>query len=328
MNLKGQLGRDDIQNELKTGKLKIIPYSEECLKGASYDLTPSAIAMSSKKGMLEKVYREKCYLRDKYYIYAHPKDTVLIISNEYIQLQGNITGYISSRVSKVVEGFGHISTTIDPNWAGAVLIAISNPTNKPLKIYVGRSYDPNNRINSLATVTFHYLNTPVGYNDEPGNRVSDVGHKGMRLDLLEHVLYKNRWGLRAWINWCICTRRRKYTDYFFEKSKGLEKNFSEDKWEKFIKEFSDMNDIETSQNENRTEKAKKQAKDFYVIQTYFTSAKYLCKNHRVGMNIILGIFIYIAFRFNLFSHLPEQLLEDLKRLIGIIFPVVANVLAW
>lgn len=328
MNLKGQLGKDDIQNELKNGNLKIIPCNDECIKGASYDLTPSAVAMSTKKGMLEKVYREKCYLKDKYYIYAHPKDTVLIVSNEYIQLQGNIAGYISSRVSKLVEGFGHISTTIDPNWAGAVLIAVSNPTSKPLKIYVGRGYDPNNRINSLATVTLHYLNTPVGYDDEPGKIISDVTYKGMRLDLLENISYKNRWGIRAWGNWFMLVRRRKYTDYFLEKSKELEKAFTADKWESFINEFSDMDETIPVQNENRSEKAKKRARDFCVVETWFTNIWYAYKKHTLGVQIAFTAFLYLAFRFNWFSHLPEEILQDVRHLVEVIFPIIGELLDW
>lgn len=118
--MRGQLGRLDILKEKKSG-LIIYPYESRYLKAASYDLTPTVVAMSSKIGMLETVYREKNYKKDRYFILVHPKDTVLIISNEYLNVPENIAGYISSRVSKVVEGFGHISTTIDPNWTGALL---------------------------------------------------------------------------------------------------------------------------------------------------------------------------------------------------------------
>ena len=328
MNLKGQLGKDDIQSELKNENLKIIPYNEECIRGASYDLTPSAVAMSTKKGMLEKVYREKAYLKDKYYIYAHPKDTVLIVSNEYIQIQGNIAGYVSSRVSKVVEGFGHISTTIDPNWAGAVLIAVSNPTNKPLKIYVGTGYDPSYRINSLATVTFHYLNTPVGYNDEPVTIISDVDYKGMRLDLLENISYKNRWGMRAWANWCVHVKQRRYTDYYFEKSKELEKNLTKEIWEDFIKEFSDMDEETPIHNGNKSEKAKKRARDFCVVENWFTRIWYAYKKHSVGVKSAVTALLYMAFRFNWFKELPKEFLQEVKQFVAVIFPVIGDLLKW
>jgi len=52
----------------------------------------------------------------------------LVVTKEYISVPSNIVGYVVSRVSKVSEGFGHVSTSIDPNWKGALLIAL-----KPIK---------------------------------------------------------------------------------------------------------------------------------------------------------------------------------------------------
>lgn len=229
----GQLGKKDIIMESqKSGGLKITPLDAENLKAASYDITPTAVALSTKVGMLETVYKAKdSHYSELYYIYVKPKDTVLIVSNEYIKVPHYMAGYVTSRVSNVVKGFGHISTTIDPNWNGAVLIALSNPSNRPIKIYVG-----SNSLNPLATVTFHYLNSHYKVND------SEYRQKNMRIDLLSgQIYYKNRHGLKAALRYFAHPKRRKYTDLFFEYIEKNEKQLNtKDGWNAFLNEFSSL----------------------------------------------------------------------------------------
>lgn len=259
----GQLGRQDFANEQNKEKgLKIYPFDERCQKAASYDLTPTIIAMSVKMGMLETVYLEKNYFNDKYYIYVRAKDTVLIVSNEYLLVPTTMAGYVSSRVSKVGEGFGHISTTIDPNWSGAALIAISNPSNQMLKIYVGANGHLQNGPYNLATITFHYLNTPCESEDK------EKKHCGMRLDLLQQIKYTNKKGVRAFIRQRLHYKRREFTDYFFAASKMLENGFSEECWDNFLNDFSYLK-ATVSSDEIKSKKAKKIARDFIVSENIF-----------------------------------------------------------
>lgn len=206
----GQLGRQDyIEERDKEKGLKIEPFNQNIdLKLASYDITPTMIAMSTKLGMLETVYQEKDM---SLYIRVRAKDTVLVISNEYFSVPPNIAGYVVSRVSKVADGFGHVSTSIDPNWKGALLIALSNPMNKPIKIRVGRERGPSTKGDSLATVSFHYLNTQ---NQEAAS--PDPDFKGMRLDLLQKRRYSARPGMMAILNRFLHFQRRKFTDEFFK----------------------------------------------------------------------------------------------------------------
>lgn len=220
----GQLSKRDIL----ANKLIYPQGYEKNYKAASYDITPTAIAMSTRSGMLETVFvdRKKLY-QNEHYIYVHPKDSVLIISNEFIRVPTNIAGYISSRVSNVARGFGHICTTIDPGWNGAVLIALSNPTNKPIRIEVGingkKSYP-------LATMTFHYLSRKVFVKSE---------HGSMRLDLLETNAYFNKKGLRSALRKLFFRKRRIYTDAFFDyidAHKDVLNNA--DGWNCFLDEFS------------------------------------------------------------------------------------------
>lgn len=260
----GQLSRIDLLTEQnKQGGLTIYPFDERNLKAASYDLTPTIIAMSSKTGMLENVYREENFSRDKHYIYVHPKDTVLVVSNEYLTLPPNIAGYVSSRVSKVVEGFGHISTTIDPNWSGAALIALSNPSNQLLKVYVGRRTDSSEPPNQLATVTFHYLGSSCESSDV------DSKHRGMRLDLLERVNYKKKSGILAFWRPILYRRRKEFTDYFFKKCASVEKGFLPREWDNFLEDFSYLTSVQVANKPRASKKACKVASDFIIRETMF-----------------------------------------------------------
>lgn len=307
---KGYLSKYDIANESeKENGLTIFPYDARCQKLASYDLTPTIIAMSSKKGMLETVYRETGYLQDRYYILVHPKDTVLIVSNEYIIVPHYIAGYISSRVSKVVEGFGHISTTIDPNWSGAMLIAVSNPSNQMLKIYVGNTHCPADSPNQLATVTFHYLNTSCEAKDK------ERMHTGMRTDLLKGISYTNRHGLRAWFRKVRYARNRKFTDYFFSVCKHMEEGFNKEAWETFLKDFSYLTAV-PPKTENTSRKAMKIAKDFIVTENSGVRFGQFLNKHKRMITLLAVIVFYALWRFGL---LPEPVVKTIVDIFQMLF---------
>lgn len=208
----GQLGKQDYISEYEklNGGLKIVPFNQDIdLKLASYDITPTIIAMSSRTGMLETVYQEKSD-ECKFYIMVKAKDTVLVVSHEFVSVPENIAGYVVSRVSKVSDGFGHVSTSIDPNWTGALLIGLSNPTSKAIKVYVGGKRGASTKGDALATLSFHYLNTPDRQTESP-----DQDFRGMRLDLLDKKKYSVRSGIRAWLFRLTHPFRRKFTDSFF-----------------------------------------------------------------------------------------------------------------
>lgn len=306
-----QLSRLDIDMEIKKERLKIIPFVDSCAKAASYDITPSIIAMSVKAGMLEKVYREPHYNEDRYYILVHPKDTVLIVSNEYLVVPSDIAGYVSSRVSKLVDGFGHISTTIDPNWCGAALIALSNPSNQPLKVYVGGNKDGCGNQNQLATITFHYLNTACEKEDIDGI------HMGMRLDLLEKVLYKNKSGVRAFWRKVFFQKRRKFTDYFMSVCKEKYQIINESEWKEINKEFSYINLADTDVNGEEKYKSKKariRAKDFIITENIFTQIVYFIQRKQdLLIKIMTALLIVILVGVGIIS---EELLLKLMDLLN------------
>lgn len=297
----GQLSRQDIIKEKEKNGLRIIPFENECVKAASYDITPTIIAMSAKTGMLEKVYREKHYNNDQYYVLVHAKDTVLIVSNEYIVMPEYIAGYVSSRVSKLVDGFGHISTTIDPNWKGAALIALSNPSNQPHKVYVGKKEDKGKQ-NQLATVSFHYLNTPCKSDDKEGV------HRGMRLDLLEKVSYKNKTGIMAFLRKFFCYRRRKFTDYFFEVCEQRYGELNEKTWKSFLNEFSYLDKSYDSKDEKLSKKAKLRAVDFIITENVFTRIIFWMQKRKGLVYIIVVALIFILCYIGV---IPQDMIENL-----------------
>ncbi len=298
----GQLSQQDILRELdktEENRLKIITMHNnndqnlvtDHIKYSSFDITPSIVALSSKTGMLETVYQYKNMITNSYYICVKPKDTVLIVSNEYICIPNYISGYVTSRVSNVVKGFGHISTTVDPTWQGALLIALSNPSNQVLKIDVGIPTKENNdgELNiidipqTLATVTFHYLNTP--YTGIP------MEYKSMRMDLLKKMHYKNRKGLRAFFRKKFLRRRHKFTDYFFE---YLEANnnmiITEKGWKDFLQEFSTI----TNKNINEENIKKIHAYNFIIKENTFNRLKYFYINHKSSILTVITVVIVIV----------------------------------
>lgn len=213
-NCGGSLSREDIIREIKAKRLVIQPSNDSKIKAASFDISPSCLVMSVRSGSFMRIHsnisrcekghrnpewhcnscrnknRAPAFCPEQKYVYIAPRDTALILSREYIQLPETMCGSVVSRVSTVSNGLGHISTTIDPLWKGALLIAISNPSSEPKKLMIK---DETSAI-PLATVTLQYLNTPV-----KKERIHTT-HLPARVDILEKYLYdvsetKNRCSL-------------------------------------------------------------------------------------------------------------------------------------
>lgn len=302
----GILSRYDFEKELqRKDGLRIYPYSSVCQQSASYDLTPTIIALSSKTGLLEKVYRKSRPVEDYFYIIVRPKDTVLIVSNEYLLVPPDIAGYVSSRVSKVVEGFGHISTTIDPNWTGAALIAVSNPSNKPLKIRVGSSVRDTTPPNPLATVTFHYLSTPCNVKDKAPT------HVGMRLDLLEKIQYANRKGLRVSLRALFLRRQRKFTDYFFSASRSLQQDFTPQRWDTFLQDFSYLTASPPDEAKFSSRESQKTARNFVVTENLLIRVCYFISRHKPWFLLLLGLLLFVLYQWFPFPQSLQNAIETL-----------------
>lgn len=303
--MAGQLSKNDIISEQeKPDGLKISPFKHRYLKNASYDVSPTIIALSTKTGMLETVYRDKKYPY-KYYIYVKAKDTVLSVTREFISVPSNIAGSVVSRVSSVSEGFGHVSTSIDPNWKGALLIALGNPTNKPIKIYVGGSSDESESNNPLATISFYYLETPC--------RDVDNSYSGMRLDLLEKQEYSQRHGVKAWFTKLFHPRRRLFTDFFFRYCNEVIKPSKN--WDDVVKELQGHTpkpvcEYCKSYVDATKKKEKLHLADFIERENaYLKLVHWLQKNWTTICKIIAVIFAILV----VFGILPESMQLAIKK---------------
>ncbi len=322
----GQLSKTDIMKEMKKDNGLTIHFGvnsqkqvEARMQPASYDISPSFIAMSTKCGMLEKIYKRKSQYIDSYYIYVKPKDTVLIVSNEFICLPNYITGYLTSRVSNVSLGFGHISTTIDPNWKGAILIGLSNPTNQPIKINVGeatvedatgKATNLNNKT-SLATLTFHYLSSPIDIDEQK--------RKSMRTDLLNKAKYTNKLGVKAKINKFFMVKRKKLTNYFFEYLEAHEEEMlTQVGWSAFLERFSKLNIKQDymSKPDNYI-KRKPDVSDFIIKENIFNRARHfiLCHKTSAGIfGVIIAAFVLTILYVN--GILPKEIYSAFFELIS------------
>ncbi len=286
------LGKIDILSEMENKNLDIVPFNENNLKGASYDITPTIIALSTRCGMLESVYCDTKYPFN-YYFYVRAKDTVLVVSKEYISVPDNIAGYVISRVSNVVEGIGHVCTSIDPNWKGALLIALNNPTNKPIKICVN-SKNASNNANKLATITFNYLSN--GINEK-------TPHSGMRIDLLNQMKYSNRIGIKAFLRKKIHPYRVEFTDFFFNYCEML--SSGEMEWDEFVKPLVGES-VDKCVNCSNYKKSKKKEKidDFIIRESRISKVFNWLNTHK---KIIYEVLIFILLLLAATGKLPVMI---------------------
>ena len=169
----GPMTDRDIRNAFYSGEIYISPYNPKNLTPVGYNLCASEIIISTKTGLPLKV----CQEGKQKYVMVSANDTILVATNESLFVGEQIMGTFHSRVRIVSQGFGHISTTLDPMWNGVLLVAINNPTNQKKKFVV---YD-NDAPAPFATLVFYRFNKPaVVRSFRPPNRT----------DILEEFLQK------------------------------------------------------------------------------------------------------------------------------------------
>ncbi len=125
---------DDI-NYSGDDKLIICPLSRESITPVGYDLrVGNAYATTGIKGIKTLSENESIILP--------PCSTTLITTLEDIQMPRNrfYFALIESKVSKVSKGLSHISTTVDPDWSGNLLIAIHNHSSQKISLKYGEKF--------------------------------------------------------------------------------------------------------------------------------------------------------------------------------------------
>ena len=115
--------------------LLIDPYEPKSLTPVGYDLrVGTPYATSNRRGRSSLKNGESLTIR--------PGATALITTLEKIEMPRDCltSGFIESKVSKVSKGLSHISTTVDPDWRGNLLVAIHNHSNEPISLAYGEAF--------------------------------------------------------------------------------------------------------------------------------------------------------------------------------------------
>lgn len=149
----GLLSENDIQDAILDGSLKIYPFNRSNLTGIGYNLGTIDFFLSVRKGIIQKVY-DSAVGR---YVRIAPNDTVLTFTQEYVEVNPSIAGTFHSKVSRVCQGLGHISTTLDPNWKGQLIISINNPTGKYIDLFI----DKPKQYGNIVTMLLYRLASPI-----------------------------------------------------------------------------------------------------------------------------------------------------------------------
>lgn len=121
----------------------IEPFDPESLTPIGYDFRIGDYVFSLENGLLDLV--NGCYE-------LPPKNTIQILTKEALWVSSRVAGTFHSKVSLVSRGLSHISTTLDPQWYGPLLITLRNNTDKVIKMKPGDSF---------VTLLFARVRTPT-----------------------------------------------------------------------------------------------------------------------------------------------------------------------
>jgi len=115
--------------------LIIFPFSNDSLTPIGYDLRVGGIVATS-----DTIGRKKLVEGDSFTISSGATALVTTLENIVMPKNRLLSGLIESKVTKVSKGLSHISTTVDPDWKGNLLIAIHNHSNEKFKLTYGESF--------------------------------------------------------------------------------------------------------------------------------------------------------------------------------------------
>lgn len=149
------LSRDDIVKAIAEGSIKIYPFEEKNLTGIGYNLSTTWFAFSVNQGILLEICQETTVEGVKRFVTLPPNDTVLFFSKEYVEIDRTLAGTFHAKVSRVCQGLGHISTTLDPSWRGQLIISVNNPVSKEIP------FDLDRDSGNIMTLLLHKLDTAV-----------------------------------------------------------------------------------------------------------------------------------------------------------------------
>ena len=138
----GYYSDQDIRKALNKD-IVIEPFFEDALTPIGYDFRIGDYVFSLEKGIIEP--------ENGVYILP-PQSTIQILTEESLWVSGRIAGTFHSKVSLVSKGLSHISTTLDPNWYGPLLITTRNNMDRAIEIKADQQF---------VTLMFAEVKTPT-----------------------------------------------------------------------------------------------------------------------------------------------------------------------
>lgn len=147
-------------------RIIIHPFEPRHLRGATYNLTVGGFVWLHPKTQKQREAGNMPPMKPKRqgsgFVYEVPGNgLVTILTKEVLVVDNTLAGQFHSKVDMVTKGFSHISTTLDPDWKGPLLITMKNHTEFSVKLWEGETF---------IKVTFHRLSKATLYrhNNDPG----------------------------------------------------------------------------------------------------------------------------------------------------------------
>jgi len=130
--MSGTLTDLEIIDNVKEKKLIVENYEEKKIKQACYELRASNIYYD--------IYNQsrRCVLNDGEYILIKPKQCLVIITLESLELPANFLGRILTKGKLFSIGISAVNTYADPGFEGRLGIVLINLSNSYIKIYPGQ----------------------------------------------------------------------------------------------------------------------------------------------------------------------------------------------
>jgi len=167
-------------------QLQIFNFDEKNLTPVGYDLRIGERHISKKKGLI--ITRKKT--RKKNFLKISPGDTVLITTLENIWMPQNrkISAIILSKVSQVSKGLSHIATTIDADYRGNLLIAITNHSKEKIELKYGETFCTIVFFENLSPSTVFCKKEP-GRIDQLMKHFEEESKKARRKEMCQKLIY-------------------------------------------------------------------------------------------------------------------------------------------
>ena len=182
----GALSDVSVLDAMHSGDIFIFPFNANNLTPIGYNFSPSEIIISTKTGLpleINELGREE-------FVEVNSHDTILISTQEYLEVGAAIMGTFHSKVKIASAGFGHISTTLDPNWKGPLLIALNNPSSKKMRLVIRKDGKPV----PFVSLVFYRLAQPAKrMHDNPPNRTDILGEYAANPSNLKKIFFAKQY---------------------------------------------------------------------------------------------------------------------------------------